>query len=493
MKRVYVDPTEFLERAARAEYASAEWHDLALLAHRLRREGPTGELVCLSALPPPVPPAAHQLSAAIAIVEKFGGRALLADDEALDPIGTAALVVREWLARGRGRVLVLAPEARVAPWADALAGLTEDPGSDIVLATHVSGLDLVARGWDALVVDAAHRFAGDDKALAILAGAPPRLLLVSSTPVRYAGSDASAVLALLGGPVPLSACVVRRTVPACVNYRLAEVVRLEGSAPERHLAQEARDSAVLAIAAGGPPAGAWSILLRAAEALPAALPRAAATVLDTERADLGRARVLSLLRTAQSAASRTPSKLEALIPLIGASSGRTLVAIESSEAAAWIRTVLAHRGMAVAPPGSHLVVPGERVRVIADGEPLKADPAAYSTLIHMDTPWDPRRLAARLARLAAAPELRIFHLALGGTVEDALLACYQDALALATPPGDVHGIVAELSERPEAFIRRSIVRGDFSTWQEALGAARGLACGAYLATAHALDTVDLSV
>ncbi len=495
MKRIYVDPSVYLARAARADFATSEWHDLALLAHRLRRDGPTGELVCLSALPPPVPPAAHQLSGAIAIVETMGGRALLADDEGLDPIGTAALVVREWLVRGRARILVMAPRSRQSLWREALGQLSGKAGSDVVLTGHSSGLELVSRGWDALVVDGAHRLVGDDPAAVALAAAPPRLLLVSSTPVRSAGSDLSEMLEFLGvrGDCELRRHVVRRTVPPCINTRLAEIVRLEGAPPERALAQEARESATLAIASGGPLAGAWCTLLRAAECLPAALPRAAAAVLDFDREALGRAHVLSLLRTAQLAAARTPSKIEALVPLIGASTGRALVAVGSAEAAAWIRSTLASRGLAVAPAGTHLVVPGERVRVIADGEPLKADPAAYSTLIHLDTPWDPRRIADRLARLNATPDLRVFHVALAGTVEDHLLASYQEALALATPHGDVGGVVAEAGEDPEDLVARALVHGSFLDWAETLRTCRAAACGAYYATSQALDGLDLSI
>lgn len=495
MKRIYVDPSAYLARAARADFASPEWHDLALLAHRLRRDGPTGELVCLSALPPPVPPAAHQLSGAIAIVETMGGRALLADDEGLDPVGTAALVVREWIVRGRGRILVTAPRSRHAPWREALGQLPGKAGTDVVLTDHPSGLELVSRGWDALVVDGAHRLVGDDRAAVSLAAAPPRLLLVTSTPVRVPGGDLGPLLEILGvrGEFEPRRHVVRRSLPPCINSRLAEIVRLEGSPAERALAQEVRESATLAVAAGGELAGVWCTLLRAAESLPAALPRPAATVLDFDREALGRAHVLSLLRTAQLAAARTPSKIEALVPLIGASSGRALVAVGSAEAAAWVRGTLTGRGLAVAPAGTHLVVPGERVRVIADGEPLKADPAAYSTLIHLDTPWDPRRIAKRLARLTATPDLRVFHVAIAGTVEDHLLSSYQEALALATPHGDVGAVVAEAADDPEDLIARALVRSSFEDWAETLRTCRAAACGAYYATSQALDDLDLSI
>lgn len=495
MKRIYVDPSAYLARAARAEFASPEWHDLALLAHRLRRDGPTGELVCLSALPPPVPPAAHQLSAAVAIVETMGGRALLADEEGLDPVGTAALVVREWVVRGRGRILVAAPRSRHAPWRDALGEWHGRAGADVVLTDHSAGLDLVGQGWDCLVVDGAHRLAGDDRAMLALAAAPPRVLLVTSTPVRAPGGDLYPVLALLGvrGEFEPRRHVVRRSPPPCINSRLSEIVRLEGSAAERALAKEARESAMLAIASGGEVATAWRRILQAAESLPAALPRPAAAVLDAAPEALARARVLSLLRTAQLAAVRTPSKIEALVPLIGASTGRALVAVGSAEAAAWVRGILAERGLAVAPAGTHVVVPGERVRVIADGEALKADPAAYSTLIHLDTPWDHRRLAARLARLAATADLRVFHLAIAGTVEDHLLACYQEALALATPPGDIGAVVAEAADDPEELIARSLLRSSFDDWAETLRTCRAAACGAYYATSQALDALDLSI
>jgi hypothetical protein len=344
-------------------------------------------------------------------------------------------------------------------------------------------------------VDAAHRLVTDPGALSRLASAPPRLLLVTSTPVRSADLDAEPLLALLGAGSGsnLRGFVVRRTVPTPLHARLAEIVRLEGASAERALVVEAREYAILALAAGGPPALGWCGLLQAAEALPAALPQAAAAVLEADAQAVSRARVLALLRTAQLAAARSPSKIEALVPLIGASTGRTLVAVSAPEAAHWVRAALAGRGLAVAPAGSHVVVPGERVRVVADSEPLKADPAAYSTLIHLDAPWDPRRVARRLSRLAAAPELRIFHLTLAGSVEDQLLGAYQEALALAAAGGDVEGVVSELREEPEDLVRRAIVRGAYDDWAEALRAARAAACAAFCATSDAYQGTDLSV
>ncbi|MBM3269774.1 MAG: hypothetical protein FJZ01_19250, partial [Candidatus Sericytochromatia bacterium] len=258
MKRIYVDPTAFLARAAAADFAPSEWHDLALLAHRLRRDGPTGELVCLSALPPPAPPAAHQLSGAVAIVESLGGRALLADDEGLDPVGTGALVVREWIARGRTRILIGTPPARLAPWRDALADLVGR--AEVVLTGLHAALDLLAMGWDAVVIDAAHRLAGDPAALTRLAAAPPRLLLISATPVRSADLAAEPILTLLGARPgsDLRAVAVRRTQPPPVaSARLAEIVRLEGAPAERNLIAEAREAASMAIAAGGAAVAGW--------------------------------------------------------------------------------------------------------------------------------------------------------------------------------------------------------------------------------------------
>lgn len=474
MKRVYVDPTTHLERAARADFASLEWHELALLAHRLRRDGPQGELLCLSALPPYLPPAAHQIEAAVTAIETMGGRALLADDEALDPIGTAALIAREWVVRGLARILVLARPSRMSLYRDALGALVVGNVATVTIAPIADASILTGRGWDALIVDGAHILSGDLAAAAAVAAGPRRLLLVSSTPIRSDDRELESLLALLGGAA-VDRHVIRRLAPVCQHSRLAEIVRLEGSPAERLLVGEAREKAIEALALSDELGEAWCGLLKAAEALPAALPRAAAAVLDIDRQALGRAHVLAVLRTAQAAAVRTPSKFEALVPLVSASAGRTLVCIATPEGASWLRLALAGRGHE------------DKVKVLADGESLRADPAAFRTLVHADTPWDPRGVAARLARLAASPELRVFHLVLAGSVEDELVSSYQDALALASPPGEVAAVVAEASADPEAILRKILPSGDFGAWTDTLKGLRAAACRAFVATSSALD------
>src|SRR5207248_1967586 len=107
-----------------------------------------------------------------------------------------------------------------------------------------------------------------------------------------------------------------------------------------------------------------------------------------------------------------------------------------------------------------------------DTEALPADPRGFDTLIHLDIPWDPRRLSRRLARLEAASDVRIFHLALVGSVEDQLLGAYQEAFPMGASHGEVDAVLAEAPDDPEVSVGAAVVVGEgaFEGWAATLKA-----------------------
>lgn len=482
MKRVYVDPTDHLDRASLGDFAGPDWHDLALTALRLRREGPKGELVALGALPPARPPAEHQIAGAVAIVERAANCALLADDEALDPVGTAALVVREWAVRYDARTLILVPASRISPWRRALSNWSGKLAP--VLALHQDAERMRDRTWDNVVVDGAHALIEDGRIMV----SGRRRLLVTSTPVRTGMQDLIPVLGALGAtpdPAGLRRHAIRRRAPLVPRTVLAEIVRLEASEGERRLLHEACDLAVSVIPQGGPSAGAWRRLLQAALCLPQAPLVQAGQILGADPDPLARARILSLLKTAQACSTRSPGKLEALVSLVSGARGASLVCVATPEIARWINAALAARGLDVGPQG--------QVWALSDGEASRCEPRGFTTAIHVDVPWDPRVLAERLSRLDGASELRSFHLALAGTIDEVLLDAYQGSLALAAPLGRVAGAIAEAPDDPEVAVGAALVAGldAFGGWAETLADCLTRAGRAQEATERALGGLDL--
>ena len=470
MKRVYVDPTGYLGRAACGDYSASAWHDLALAALKLRRQGPRGDLLALSTLDPQGTPLPHQIEGAMAIVEGHGNSALLADDEALEPIKTAALVVREWALRYGSRALILAPAARIRSWEEAFVGWQGAARPQLVRHDQIDRMPRSVE--DGVVIDGAHAMLADER----LRLRARRLLLVTSTPIRTGIQDLMILLDVLGGtpdPAGLERHAVRRAAPTPARPRTAEIVRLEAPPVELALLTEARELALSAGPLGDAAAATWRRLLQTAETLPAVLAGIAARDLEREVEPLERARILSLMKAVEPAAARSPSKFEALIPLLAGLPGRTLVCVSAPESATWLERSLATRGRIV---GTH-----EPVQVVADSSGPLVDATGIANVVHLDTPWDPRRLAGRLQRAEGAGQIRSFHLVLAGSVEEQVLEAYRESLSLVAPYQEVASAVAEAPRDPEEAVGSALIEGaeGFSRWaatlrqcQEAAGAAR---------------------
>ncbi|MEB3236245.1 MAG: hypothetical protein VKO64_01285 [Candidatus Sericytochromatia bacterium] len=357
MKRVYVDATDRLERADRGAYAPGEWARLAGVAARMRDTWPREELLSRTALPCTRPVGEAEERAVRAVVGRCGDRAILAWPERIGPWGVAELLLREWLVRDQGRILVLAAPGRVEAWRRALA----EVGSRVQLV--VQGAPLPEETFTGWLVDRC------DRGLDVLP-APKgvrRVVLLAPRPWPVS-SSLSAMADWLGKrDVPLARLEEELLVteadadpsPPPVEARLT-IVR-PSAAEETLLAEVAITTDWLVETGrlgGGETAEAWVRLLATAEAWPSAMHHLAAPLLDTEHEPLAKARLLSLLRAGLEVREVGLSAEPALHALVATSHRRVLLAVATPEVGEAVAdrmpagVDLAVDGM-VRPPGDH--------------------------------------------------------------------------------------------------------------------------------------------
>jgi SNF2 family DNA or RNA helicase len=155
---------------------SARDQRIGLLARHIDTLEPKGSLVSLAEFKGRIDTYPHQVNAALRVLTKMGGRAILADEVGLGKTIEAGIVLRELLMRGLVEsVLVLTPASLVTQWQ---AELSEKFGEDFV--THedsefqgyhahdkiIASIDtakleenarqILGREWDLLIVDEAH-------------------------------------------------------------------------------------------------------------------------------------------------------------------------------------------------------------------------------------------------------------------------------------------------------------------------------------------------
>ncbi len=207
------------------------------------------EDVLLAPLEAGVIPLPHQLFALAKVVAGHQVRYLLADEVGLGKTIEAGLVIRELKLRGLvKRVLVVAPKGLVAQWVQEMKTHFNEPfqlvsPSDFSAIRHLVGDDniwrqfnqvvcpvdsvkpverrrgwsrqrieqhnqerigdLIAAGWDLIVVDESHRLGGSTETVAryklgrALADASPYLLLLSATPHQGKTESFCRLMALL--------------------------------------------------------------------------------------------------------------------------------------------------------------------------------------------------------------------------------------------------------------------------------------------------------
>ncbi|MEB3204079.1 MAG: hypothetical protein VKP57_05215 [Candidatus Sericytochromatia bacterium] len=350
MKRVYVDATERLERADRGAYAPGDWARLAGVAARMREGWPREELLSPAALPPTrrVQPAEER--AVRAIVGRCGDRAVLAWPEALAPWGVGELLLREWLVRDPGRILVLAAPGRLEAWRRVLEGA----GPRVHCIAQGEPLpDEAFTGW---LVDRC------DRGLAELPRPDGVRRVVLLAPRPWPEEVGLAALSDWLGKrdVPLvsleQAMVVEETAPAVTPAAIeGRLVAVRPSIAEGALLAEVAALSDWLVETGRLDAveiaGPWVRLLATAEAWPGAIPQVAAHLLDREREPLAKARLLSLLRAGLEAWEVGPSLEGTLQALVATSHLRVRLAVATS--------VMGEALAARMPAGVDVVVDGE--------------------------------------------------------------------------------------------------------------------------------------
>ena len=111
MKKVYRNAGEGVRRLVSGEYCHPEWQQLAVQAHHLSLQQQIDDLVAVSALDrQQIQILPHQVNAVMTAINKLHTRAILADEVGLGKTIEAGLVIKEYLARGLvKRVLILCP------------------------------------------------------------------------------------------------------------------------------------------------------------------------------------------------------------------------------------------------------------------------------------------------------------------------------------------------------------------------------------------------
>lgn len=155
---------------------TAEGHRLSLLARYIDTWEPKGSLISRAEFEKRIETYPHQVNAALRVLTKMGGRAILADEVGLGKTIEAGIVLKELFARGLvDTVLILTPASLVAQWRQELADKFDEPfvthedpdfggfakHDRLIASIDTAKLEgnaeaILARDWDLLIVDEAH-------------------------------------------------------------------------------------------------------------------------------------------------------------------------------------------------------------------------------------------------------------------------------------------------------------------------------------------------
>jgi SNF2 family DNA or RNA helicase len=171
---VTTDTESLFGEEARVE--SAPKHRLKVLAELIDTYEPKGALTAVSQYKDRIQLFPHQVNAALRVLSKMGGRAILADEVGLGKTIEAGIVMKELLSRGLVEtVLILTPASLVQQWRGELGEKFEaefithedaefqgfDKHERVIASIDTAKLEeyaaqIAARTWDLLVVDEAH-------------------------------------------------------------------------------------------------------------------------------------------------------------------------------------------------------------------------------------------------------------------------------------------------------------------------------------------------
>lgn len=181
MKKVYRNVGEGVRRLVANEFCHPEWQQMAVQAHKLSLQEQIDQLLAVAQLDrQQIQILPHQVNAVMTAINKMRTRAILADEVGLGKTIEAGLIIKEYLARGLAkRVLILTPAPLTTQWRGELlykfgevfvvadkdddqlfGGFDHHPLliASLDTAKHPANADmLLSQHWDLIVVDEAHR------------------------------------------------------------------------------------------------------------------------------------------------------------------------------------------------------------------------------------------------------------------------------------------------------------------------------------------------
>ncbi len=169
------DPHGVEAALTKGTFAPLEMHQLNLRAHRLRAMRHEG-ITTLPQLRRKIRILPHQVKAAIKILNQMQGRGILADEVGLGKTIEAGIVMKELVARGKAKtILVLTPASLAAQWQEELwnkfgerfikhddmefKGFSKHDRIVASIDTAKSAQhypDIIGREWDLCIIDEAH-------------------------------------------------------------------------------------------------------------------------------------------------------------------------------------------------------------------------------------------------------------------------------------------------------------------------------------------------
>ena len=169
------DPFSVEAAVTGGKHATLEMHALNLRAHRLKAMRHEG-ITTLPQLRRKIRILPHQVKAAIKVLNELQGRAILADEVGLGKTIEAGIVMKELVARGKAKsILVLTPASLASQWQqelwdkfgerfvrhddDDFRGFSKHDKIVASIDTAKSAQhypDIIAREWDLVIIDEAH-------------------------------------------------------------------------------------------------------------------------------------------------------------------------------------------------------------------------------------------------------------------------------------------------------------------------------------------------
>ncbi|HEX2066110.1 MAG TPA: SNF2-related protein, partial [Candidatus Thermoplasmatota archaeon] len=170
-----LDPFEVHAHLTKGQFAPLDLHLLNLRAHRLKAMRHEG-ITTLAQLRRKIKILPHQVKAAIKVLNQLQGRAILADEVGLGKTIEAGIVMKELVARGKAKsILILTPASLAGQWQQELwdkfgerfvrhddeefKGFSRHDKIVASIDTAKSpqhSRDIIAREWDLVIIDEAH-------------------------------------------------------------------------------------------------------------------------------------------------------------------------------------------------------------------------------------------------------------------------------------------------------------------------------------------------